>query len=81
MKFAEAFRIANERRVASGRPVITVVQSKDSDEYREVYKIAHEHIYERIHRSMAMAAHSKHAVEIAKVKLDAEEKLRIRREA
>ena len=81
MKFPEGVRIANERRVASGLPVITVVQSKDSDEYREVYKIMHEAVYKRIHRSMSLAAHSPHAIKIAKMKLDAEEALRGVREA
>lgn len=53
MHLSEAVRIANERRTAAGRPIITVIQSKQSPEYFEVFRIMNEKLYENIRASLA----------------------------
>jgi len=53
MHISEAVRIANERRTAAGRPIITVIQSKKTPEYAEVFRIMNEKLYENIRASLA----------------------------
>ena len=53
MHVATAVQIANERRALAGLPPITVIASKSTPEYAEVYKIMHESEYRRIHLAMS----------------------------
>ena len=48
MHIARAVQIANERRALAGLPPITVIASKKTPEYAEVYRIMHESEYRRI---------------------------------
>jgi alpha-ketoglutarate-dependent taurine dioxygenase len=50
MHISEAFQIANQRRAAKGLPLMTAISTKDSPEYREVFKIINEKRYELIHK-------------------------------
>jgi hypothetical protein len=57
MNVANAVRIANERRALAGLPPLTVIQSKNTPEYCEVYRIMNESLYTRIHSILSMPRH------------------------
>lgn len=57
MNVANAVRIANERRALAGLAPITVIQSKTTPEYHEVYRIMNEPLYNRIHSMLSMPRH------------------------
>lgn len=57
MNVGNAVRIANERRALAGLPPITVIQSKNTPEYHEVYRIMNEPLYNRIHSVLSRPRH------------------------
>lgn len=54
MHISDAVRIANERRAAAGQPPITVIPSKQSPEFEEVYRIMNEKLYDDIRRVLSL---------------------------
>lgn len=58
MHISTAIQVANERRAHARLPPITAITSKDTPEYREVYRIMHESEYRRIHLAMSRAVRS-----------------------